>query len=641
MKNRQVYTYALVKSLYDQGEDYVDAFWPFVIKIFPMDSGIDLETIQRKVQEKFDWKIPQHVLETILNRAKRKGYIKPCEKRYELTQDGRNYLDILETEKEVERRINALIKDMGQFFNKRNVFLSFKQIQDLLYSFLSKNVESLVEFISPSESKGELTTTKPNIHEIILVDYIKTTEEQKPEHYKTLQDMVWGSLISAVLTLEDSSEKINIRNREFNHCKVFLDSNFVFSVLNLHALEFTEPAKELFGLLKKQDFELKVFDFTVDEICRVINGYLNQAYRYPATGVDTIYSNLKRKGWTKTDAREFIINIEDILLKEGIKVECTGINLDTYKPIDENLINLVRKYKPLQTIPHQNHDVASVEKIKEYREGPIRKIEESKTFFLTSDVRLSRLNFIDMGHKANGTISEVILDRLLTNILWLKDPNAKLSLKSIIIAYSRDLFIKRRIWDKFYDILSKLKSEGKINNGNISTLFFNNYIENVLKEFDESEADKITPEFALEEIEKASKLSEEKVKKAVKEKEEEFLKFLEGKISETEQKKDKEWLERIQQIKNQVREQAEKSSKKCVMCTRFLIAAILAIPIAVFAITRNWNAFRNYTGIASVISLILGVVLGSVYKLWGNFQEKLSNKIYIKKIKEVGLHKFK
>lgn len=26
---KQVYTYALVKSLYDQGEDYIDCFWPF------------------------------------------------------------------------------------------------------------------------------------------------------------------------------------------------------------------------------------------------------------------------------------------------------------------------------------------------------------------------------------------------------------------------------------------------------------------------------------------------------------------------------------------------------------------------------------------------------------------------------------
>jgi len=32
---RLIYTYALIRSLCDQGEDYIDSFWPFVIKVLP------------------------------------------------------------------------------------------------------------------------------------------------------------------------------------------------------------------------------------------------------------------------------------------------------------------------------------------------------------------------------------------------------------------------------------------------------------------------------------------------------------------------------------------------------------------------------------------------------------------------------
>ena len=95
----------------------------------------------------------------------------------------------------------------------------------------------------------------------------------------------------------------------------------------------------------------------------------------------------------------------------------------------------MKAYKGDQQLFHQNHDLFAIEKIKELRRYSIRKIEESKFFFLTSDRKLSRFNYLEMGHQSNGTICEIILDTLLTNILWLKDPRAKLSLKSIITVH--------------------------------------------------------------------------------------------------------------------------------------------------------------------------------------------------------------
>jgi len=210
--------------------------------------------------------------------------------------------------------------------------------------------------------------------------------------------------------------------------------------------------------------------------------------------VDTLYSSLNKQGWTKTRAKEFVANIESILQENGIEIEWEeDIDLNTYSPKNEDLRNLIREYKPLQSVYHQNHDLAAIEKIEELRGKPIRKIEDSKVFFLTSDIRLSRLNFTKMGHKENGTVCEAYLDRLLTNILWLKDPCMELPLKSIIAAYSRDLFIKRRIWDKFYEALQQLRQEKKVDDENISTLFYHGYIEDILKDIDEQESDKITP----------------------------------------------------------------------------------------------------------------------------------------------------
>ena len=343
---------------------------------------------------------------------------------------GIDYSGKLETEKEVERRINALLEDMRQFFEGKGVSLDLDKIRESLLYFVHKNIDFLAECIAPSKTLTKLTPPEFLGFDKYLLEYIESAKRQKPDDYKTLENLVFGSIISVLLLANEPEEITKIRNEPFSHCQVFLDTNFVFSVLGLHRDVFNKPAGELFDLLKKHNFDLKAFGFTVDEICRVINSYPEESHRYPASvGVDTIYSSLKAKGWSNTDARQFIINIEQILQEKGIAIEWfKDIDLGKYTP-DEELEDVIRRYKPNQNSFHRNHDLAAIAKIKELRKKTIRRIEDSGVLFLTSDIGLHKFDFIEEGHKQNATICETILDRLMTNILWLKNPNTKLSLK--------------------------------------------------------------------------------------------------------------------------------------------------------------------------------------------------------------------
>jgi len=637
--DKSIYTYALIKSLYDQGEDYIDSFWPFAIKAFPADRFLDSASIQRNLKKKFDLEMPLHVLGTILNRAKRRHYLKQEEKRYKLTGKGLEYRDTLETDKEVARRINALLEDMTQFFNERNKPLSRGEIGDLLVCFLHANIEPLIEFINPSALLRELAIRKLEAHGNLVIEYIQLAEQQKPENYRTLQEMLLGCVISATLYSKEPSDMTEITIRKFEPSQVFLDTNFVFFILGLHTPEFNVPAKELLRLLKNRGFDLKVFSFTVDEMCRVVNGYLTQAHRYPITiSVDTLYSSLKRQGWTRTKTREFIANIEGILLENGIQIVwAADIDLKNYMPPNEELRNLIAKYKPFQDLLPQNHDLAAIEKIKKIRKRPVRRIEDSKVFFLTADARLSRFDFIEMGHKENGTICEVILDRLLTNILWLKDPSTKLRLESIIAAYSRDLFIKRRIWDRFYEVLRRLRQEGKVDDENISTLFYHGYIEDALRGFDDWEADEITSDFVLAEIEEAAKFKEEMLETKIREKEEQFLQQLKEAVSIKEQQKEREWLERIQKIKASLRESAQGQARRQSTLYAFVLTLlVLGIIYVIYLLSKQ-------VGLVDFLTLLLPVILGGsgILGLWTKFRTYLERRlvtgIYIHKLREVKL----
>jgi len=639
--DRLIYTYALIKSLYDQGEDYVDSFWPFTVKALSADKFADATSIRKNLEKEFDLLVPLHVLGTILNRARRSGYIERQKERYRLTEKGVHYLEKLETDKEVERRINALFDDLVNYFKENKVISTQEQIRDLLISFLHKNIEPLAEYINPSSSFCKLDIPGLERGESILIEYIKLAEQRKPDSYSTLQDMILGSIISVVLCAKESSEIIEIRTRAFRHCRVYLDTNFTFSLLDLHTPEFNEPAKELLELLKTYGFEIKIFDFTLHEITRVLSGYLAEAHRYPTSiRVDTLYSTLKIKGWTKINVREFLVNLDEILNEMGINVEPRSeVDLKTYSPKNPALRDLMKRYKPEQDLFHQNHDLASIEKIETLNEKPARKIERISAFFLTSDGRLSKFNFIEMGHKDNATVCEVILDRLLANILWLKYPNIRPPLKSIIAAYSRDLFIKRRIWDRFYQVLQQLRRENKTNDENITMLFYHGYIEDVLRELDESEAARITPEFILGEIEEAAKLKNEEIAKAVAEKEKEFLFQLRKEVSRKDQEKENEWAEKISEIKGNLRESAEKKAGRA----STIYALILMLPLlgTIYGVYLLCKALGSLEFMNFLIPILIGGsgTLGLWKWLRNSLKIKIAHRSYSQKLKEAKLNK--
>jgi DNA-binding PadR family transcriptional regulator/vacuolar-type H+-ATPase subunit H len=637
-----IYTYALLKALYDQEEDYLDTFWTFAVQGLVTEGFSDLNSIQANLKQKTDMEIPLHVLGSILKRAKKKGYL---ERRlefsgelkrelYKLTDKGRDQLDILETQKDVERRISNLLEDMEGFFSEQNISLDREQILDLLMSILQENIYPLIEFINPSIG-AELPRVELGRNSETLVDYLKLAEKQKPEHFHTLQDMILGSIVSTTLYSEDDVNEI--ATRKFQHCVAILDTNFIFSVLDLHHTpEDNKPVKELLDLLKNNGFSLRVFDFTIGEISRVLGLYLSDEHRYPTTVmVDDVCSCLKRNGWTKTQVIEFIRNLENILHDLGIETELTKINLKTYEPPDKVLRSLILKYKPDQKLLPQNHDLAAIECIQKYRGRSVRQIERCRAIFLSSDAGLSRFSFIEMGHKDNMTVSEVIQDRLLTNILWLKDPSSRLPLKSIIAAHSRGLFVKARVWNKFYDVLSNLKRTGKIDDDRISMLFYHNYIEDALAHFGNHETDKITPEFVLSEIEKASRLIEEETEKRIRAKEGEFLKKLSKKKAEHESER----LEWIEETRIKIRDSAQKSVKTILRVIRISLAGIVAAALIYCIVTKSWEVLNNIWLVIIVLSLISGIVVGSINAMWRRIEKRWSHRIYYKRLREAGLDK--
>jgi len=644
-----IYTYALAKSLYDQGEDYIDAFWPLTLRVFNINrKSLKLISIQDLIKNDLELNIPLHSLETILNRAEKNRYLeKKHRHHFEITESGLKYIYNFRTNKEVERRLNALLKDIKDFIkSKFNLEKEIKEIKITILELITKNINLLIENFSLDKQFIPIVKTNNLDLKNYLIEYIKIADREKPDQYKSLKDLVFGSIISTIINSKKPEKIILISGKKFYDCAFFLDTNIIFSLLNLDEKELNEEAKELINLLKSYKCKLKVFTFTIQEICKVLQGYSQKSSLYSETiRVNSIYYHMKIKGWDKNILKDFIINIEEKLSNLGLEIELIeNVNINNYNPKKQEYLSRMLHYKPEIGRIYQNHDLAAIDKIEELRGGyPIWKVEKAKYFLLTSDKGLNNFNFKEMGHERDGTVGEVILDRILTNILWLENPNANISLKSIIGAHSQGLFIQRSVWEKFSKILQQLKREGTVSDNKIASLFYHKYIEDVLRKIDEPEVGKIDRNLVISEIEKASKLKEKEEKR----KEEEFIKTLDEEISKKEIEVGKKWLEKITEIKENLRKSSKERSSKEIKILNIGIRIFLAIILLFFLYKNNFNISKltNISNLNTILTyffaiLFFGINFGEKYNnLLEGIRKNREDKIYSKKIKEAKLDK--
>jgi hypothetical protein len=514
----QLYTYTLIRCLYNKGEDYIDSFYPLIVNILPVDkSGLSLESIQSEIKNKFSLIVPIHSLTIIATRAKRKGFIERSQRQCFLTDKGLQFISKLETERDEARRINEFVEEAKLFlYNNHKIDIPTCQIELIIEKVIKENFEIFESFLDGSNHYEKPPKENINNYDSAIIDFLFYVENSKPFLFITLQDIIIGGIISTIIytnNIEQSGKKLE-------NLKIFFDSNYMFSLLGLRYAEQNKPARELFDLIKSQpNIELRIFDFTVEEMVHVLKKYQNEQTYYPdGVKIDSLYSSLKSLGWTSADVKEFIVSIEKKLSDIGIKLFSTPVEIDKYEPSDSDKRSILSRYKVEQGLREQNHDLAAIEQIRIFRKNNKKRIEYCDALFLTSDLKLSKFNYVEDKHKDNGTISEVIPDKLFTNLLWLKNPthDKELHLSSWISLNTRHFFIDRSVWKAFYENLKMLRNQGKINDTDISILIYDKHIQEILRDTDPSDIHNIEAEWILGNIIKAKDRLDEKQKGEVK-----------------------------------------------------------------------------------------------------------------------------
>lgn len=661
--------YSMMNSFYNEGQDILDAYWPFSLCVLEEGKPSSNEQIQLRIKERFDFTIPIHTLRTINSNAIKKGYLEyhSVSKKYNLTESGHLFKQKID-DSEIRRSINALIADLRDFLITMGINIDADSTELLLNGFIEKNIALLIEFISHRSS--DIQFSKLSRNEELLIKYIEVVEDRKPNEYRTLFAMIYGSIISSIIFsgIQDKDNFDTINKKPLENCTFYLDTNVIFSIFEIHPAEISKPVIELMKLLRDTGCKFKIFKFTIDEIEGIFNGYSRKYNKYlKDVRVDTIYSYLKTRGFDKAKCTIFLATLEENLKKLGIEIdEDVNVVLSNYCPKDKNIVDILRK-----EINYTNrdlalyHDAAVIEAIKSLRKRKVKTIEEADYTFLTSNVKLSRVNKSCMGHN-RGEVPEVILDRVLTNILWLKNPAMKLSLRDVIAVHPAHIFIKKEVWDNFYDTICKLKSEGKVSSEDISLLLFDSQIEAELNRLSDEENVESTNfekiifeeiESIKEEREKNELIQIEAIKKElnseyssiIKEKSE-FISELEAKIKEqseiitdltqTDKENQRKLLNKIQKLEEEhtkLHESIEKRKKdeievmkrksKSIARLFTYLTRVTSIILTLFfiyslVVTYNWMVYGSLITLAITISGI------SFREVWNKIEDMVCRRVY-------------
>lgn len=434
--------------------------------------ALDVDAINGLLNIKFKIKIDRDVLQHILNHLVESEYIESTGRRHRLSAEGiKYYSEMSNRTKEIRDNLVPLLEDLRDYINRElQTNYKIEEVEDLLLSFIHKNIEPLADFLETS-AIGDIKNYDINMEqERYLCEYVKDKiKNRDKEFYNQMKDLILGSTVSSLY----NSEGLEIDNDKLKEVKIFLDTNILFYLLGYNFSEFTVPTSELYELMKRKGYRFYLFDFTLAEAERVLRNCISQFDKFfiPGIKVNSVCYYLKMKYKTLPRLQMLTNHLQDEINNKGIIIEPTNVDINNVS-YSQAIRKSLEKYKEGQPPISQTHDLLAIDKIREIRNKLVFKMDESKAIFLTADQGLFNYNYLEMNHKESQTIPEVFVDRLLTNILWLIDPASYVSLESLIATCSRDVYIKRNVWDVICNRLEYLHDIKKIDLNDIFSIVY-------------------------------------------------------------------------------------------------------------------------------------------------------------------------
>lgn len=540
---------ALASVFFEQQKNFLETYFPFVLKAFQSHSILNLKQIKESIDLTFGMNLPYQTIKGILEKNKTNTFqIKKISKQdwqISLSEKGKIELAaIIENEATQNDKLNIFYQSFIDYVAESSGHLyDYDIVQQLIKEFIINNLIDLsIKGVNNqhNDKNSDLLTFEKS-----FVNFLLHIKRFSPHNTETFDNLWKGTIIWNEL----KKDGLNENDSKFNkRIALYIDSNIILSLLGFHNEIITESVRELFELIRQtNNFDLYVLDITLEEVHELFDVYLNIKDNFSEIEVDTVFYYLKKQGYNGVKTEKLKDDLPEILkTKFNIErieiIDWNATELDRYSIIYNHLIDIrqLRNEKLPEKVRRNfnvidkraHHDASAINYAIHCKDKYASNWEKVKAAFLTGSFWL----FVD--YKKISTrfesIPSVILDSTLTNILYLKSPDANLgiSIDQVVKLHCNYLIVDKDVWIQFKQTIKELRDDDTISAEDHARLVSKNQITEryLLDVSDESlTRDDVLSILEKIKIEEAAKVEEIKIKG-------ETIDSLTNKKSELEQK---------------------------------------------------------------------------------------------------------
>lgn len=497
MASRQTYTFALIKALYDDRQDLLTTLRPFLLGVLRMDSTVSVTEAKAALIAQQAMDIPVHVLQKCAESAEAAGLLSIGRSsvgnvQYTLTPVGAQEALDDASLANVKRRVRHATAFLAECLKERGMPLDVAEVDASLRRLIARNLETVVGFVVKGGVDKQLDVKTESAIESMLADCVTFAAQTEPAVYETLKDLVYGSVVLATLSQGDD-QLFETVGSPLDGLVAYVDTNWIMGVLELDTPARNLAASELTRLARQTGIQLKMLDFVVKEARALLKHYEDE-YDTGRLPIDpgSVFMQMKMRGMKPSDVLLLRSRLVETLDAHCISIEPTGIDPMRYEPEEPTWIDSLTVQRRAVTTRAALIDLAAIGYVRSQREGSVPDLESSRFVLLSCDGNLARFNAHRMGHAAAGTFPEVVVDKVLTTVLWLKNPGLDVPLDAVVAAHSRGLLHRQAVWFQVVAELSKAANEGRASRQDISVFLASEGPELIAESVDS--AGQVTPE---------------------------------------------------------------------------------------------------------------------------------------------------
>jgi hypothetical protein len=429
MRNSSALVTVAMLSTYlsEEHRDYLELLLPFVLTLLPKekDEQINKDNILDELNCRYGFTdFPLHVLNKLLERCKRKGYLYKNSNNYYI-KTRYNSEKFNEKKNSIKKSIDMVICTLSQYLVEHSNIrkITDDNVKEYFISFLEHYGMAVCNNVI--ELKKLTNQDYMNYH---IARFILNEHELSSLVFDNILEIVKGFFVYKSIYYFNTDKKKDLISK-LKNTQVFFDTRLLINALGYNTEEDRKATIELIQLIRDSGGEVKAFLHVKDEVAGILTKYAFDANSHAT--MKLAYLDVNR--YKKEDVFRLRDSLEINLEKIHIKLVDTPSHdyKDNENAEERGFIDIV-KLKSLfevnfncNNLNRIDNDVSSIEAISLLRGNKkSASIENCKAIFVTqNNVIIQTVNEMFSERFNKGEIGFAIHEIDLTALLWLRNFN--------------------------------------------------------------------------------------------------------------------------------------------------------------------------------------------------------------------------